>query len=142
MAEFIFTGDESELLKWFRSVRIPSAKSIVTVSKFTKKRTLNQNAQGRVWYKQISETLTDDNIQGWERYCKLNHGVPILRADDMQYREFYDKAIKSNFSYEDKLRIMDYMPVTRLMNTEQFNRYFEALQGDFINKGVELRFLK
>lgn len=142
MAEFIFTGDEGELLRWFRSVRVPSAKSVVTVKKFTKKRTLDQNAQAHVWYTQISKILTDDNVQGWERYCKLNHGVPILRADDQQYREFYDKAIRSNFSYEDKLKIMDYTPVTRLMNTEQFNRYFEALQNDFMDKGVELRFLR
>lgn len=131
----------AEINAWLRTKMHPNLKYTLTIKRATKKRTLDQNGQLRVWYEQIAKELPEDNLQGWERYCKLHHGVPILRADDEQFRQFYDKALKG-LDYEFKLKAMDYTPVTRLMITEQFNRYFEALQDDFLKRGVSLEFLR
>lgn len=141
MSELIYFGNTDEAINWLKTLT-PNVKHLLTAKKWTKKRTLDQNAQSHVWYAQIAESLKEESAQGWARYCKLHHGVPILRANDAEYREFYDKAIKNNLRYEDKLKAMDFVPVTRLMNTEQFNWYFECLQDEFFKRGVKLEFLE
>lgn len=140
MHEYVYRGDLSDLNRWLKSKFAPSHAYVVTVKLYRKKRTLDQNGQLRIWYEQMAKELPEDNLQGWERYCKLHHGVPILRAEDLKFRQFYDLAIKK-LDYEQKLQAMDYTPVTRLMNTDQFNRYFSALQDDFLKRGVMLEFL-
>lgn len=100
-------------------------------------RSLSQNAFSHALYQQMAQELPEDDADGWKCYCKLHHGVPILRAEDEEYREMYDNVIKSR-SYEEKLQIMRYWPVTSLMNKTQFNKYIESLQNDFFKRGVML----
>jgi hypothetical protein len=101
-------------------------------------RSLDQNAVIHCWYEQMGRELREDSAQGWRRYCKLHHGVPILRAEDTDFRAFYDTALKSTLTYEEKLRAMDFVPVTRLMSVAQLSAYMEALQDDFRTRGVTL----
>lgn len=104
-----------------------------------KKRSLDQNALAAVWYEQMErEDLQDDKL-GHKCYCKLHHGVPILRAEDADYRAFYDGAIKG-LSYKKKLSAMKYLPVTSLMTVDQLSRYLEAVQDDYATRGVFLDF--
>lgn len=140
--EFTYSGDAASLNQWLRSKCQPGLKYTIKLTKYQKKRTLDQSAQSFVWYSQLARELNEDNEQGWRRFCKLHFAIPILRSSDSQFREFYDKAVKPNFSYEDKLKVMDFMPATSLMNTEQFNRYFEAMQDYFIKLGVNLEFIR
>lgn len=100
-------------------------------------RTLAQNAGTHVLYEIIAAALPEDDAAGWKRYCKLHHGVPILRVEDPQFRDAYDKSIKS-LPYETKLAIMTYWPVTSLMDKDQISRYIAALQADFEPRGVRL----
>ena len=95
-----------------------------------KKRSLDQNSISHEWYFQLSKRYPQDDSQGWKRYCKLHFGVPILRADDEEYRVFYDKFIKQ-YSYEDKLKAMDFLPVTSLMKTIQFSKYLERMKEEW-----------
>lgn len=141
MAEFIYRGDQSALNQWMRNTFQAGIAYSIKAEVYRKKRTLGQNAQSHVWYKQIADELPDDNKQGWARYCKLHHGCPILCAEDEGFREFYELAIDP-LDYEQRLKAMDYTPVTRLMKTTAFNLYFEALQDDFFNRGVRLEFLR
>jgi len=100
-------------------------------------RTLAQNAGTHVLYEVIAAALPEDDALGWKCYCKLHHGVPILRAEDPEFRETYDSAIKG-LPYEKKLSLMRYLPVTSLMDKKQINKYIEALQADFEPRGVIL----
>lgn len=100
-------------------------------------RTLAQNAGTHVLYEIIASALPEDDAAGWKRYCKLHHGVPILRVEDPQFRDAYDKSIKP-LSYETKLAIMTYWPVTSLMDKGQISRYIDALRADFEPRGVIL----
>lgn len=100
-------------------------------------RTLAQNAGTHVLYEIIANVLKDDDAAGWKCYCKLHHGVPILRAEDPQFRAAYDAAIKPQ-PYERKLELMRYWPVTSLMDKDQIGRYIAALQDDFGRRGVTL----
>lgn len=104
-----------------------------------KDRSLPQNAITHVWYGQIARELREDDELGWKCYCKLHHGVPILRTENDEFRESYDGAIKG-LSYEQKLTVMRILPVTSLMTKEQLSRYAEAVQADFAQRGVMLEF--
>lgn len=104
-----------------------------------KARSLPQNAITHAWYGQIARELREDSELGWKCYCKLHHGVPILRAEDAEFREAYDGAIKG-LSYEQKLSVMKILPITSLMTKPQLSQYAEAVRDDFRARGVRLEF--
>ena len=104
-------------------------------------RSLSQNAISHVRYAQIARELREENTMGWRCYCKLHHGVPILRAEDTDFREFYDGSLKL-LPYEKKLQAMKFVPVTSIMTTEQLSNYLEEVQQDFRGRGVMLEFPK
>lgn len=126
-----FIGEIRELYRVHRYVKV-SAKT-------GKARSLDQNAISHAWYEQLARELREDDALGWKCYCKLHHGVPILRAEDEDFREAYDATIKG-MTYEQKLKAMRLLPVTSLMTKEQLSKYLEAMQGDFAPKGVSLEF--
>jgi hypothetical protein len=72
--------------------------------------------------------------------CKLEIGVPILRSEDLEYKEFYDQFVKLR-PYEEKLKMMEEpygFPVTRLMKTPQFSRYLDEIYQRFRKEGFRL----
>ena len=103
-----------------------------------KARSLNQNDISHTWYEQLARELPEYDALGWKCYCKLHHGVPILRAEDADFREAY-AGIKS-LTYEQKIAVMKYFPVTSLMTKAQLSAYLEAMQSYFDGLGVFLKF--
>lgn len=124
-------GELRELYRVHRYVKV--------TAKTGKARSNDQNAISHAWYEQLARELREDNALGWKCYCKLHHGVPILRAEDEEFRECYDGSIK-RLSYEQKLIAMRHFPVTSLMVKTQLSAYLEAMQADFLTKGVRLEF--
>ena len=104
-----------------------------------KARSLDQNALSHSWYLQLSRELREDDALGHKCYCKLHHGVPILRAEDEEFRVFYDNAIKG-LTYEQKVAAMKFLPVTSIMTKPQLSKYLEAMREDFYTRGVNLEF--
>jgi len=119
-----------------REVQNAPENYIVTVSEPT--RSKSQNDKTHAWYEEIAAVLKDFDAQGWKRYCKLHHGVPILRAEDEEFKAFYDSAMKRSLTYEQKLTAMDFVPVTSIMKKSQLSKYFDAVRDDFFAKGVNL----
>ncbi|MEO7345376.1 MAG: hypothetical protein ABIU85_11135 [Methylotenera sp.] len=109
-------------------------------SKSGKDRTLDQNGQSHVWYGQLERELREYTALGYKAHCKLHYGVSILRAEDEEFRAFYDLAIKC-LGYEEKIVAMRFVPVTSLMTTGQLNQYLKAMQDGFADRGVILEFL-
>ena len=105
-----------------------------------KDRSLDQNAISHTWYEQIARELREDDALGWKCFCKLNFGVPLLRAEDAEFRAFYDSALKLSLNYEQKLAAMKYLPVTSLMTKAQLSKYLESMQQHFIGQSVMLEF--
>lgn len=104
-----------------------------------KDRSIPQNSLTHAWYGQIARELREDDELGWKCYCKLHHGVPILRAEDEEFRDAYDSGVKG-LSYEQKLKVMRFFQVTSLMTKEQLSKYAEAVHADFARRGVRLEF--
>lgn len=108
-----------------------------------KSRSALQNSHSHAWYGELARLLTEDDALGWKCFCKLTMGVPILRAEDPEFREFYDGSIKDSFTYEQKVAAMKYLPVTSLMTKKQLKAYEEAMQTHFRDKyGIELTYSK
>ena len=116
-----------------------AAKYLRITIKEGKARSLPQNDIGHVWYAQIARELREDTALGVKCYCKLHHGVPILRSEDADFRAAYDSVIKP-LSYEQKMEAMKFWPVTSLMNKGQKTAYLEAVQTDYGKRGVMLEF--
>jgi hypothetical protein len=104
-----------------------------------KARSLDQNALSHCWYEQLAAELREFDALGYKAFCKLHFAVPILRAEDEDFRTFYNKAILHTLSYEQKLDAMKFVPVTSLMNKDQLSRYLEAVQQHFASQ-VRLEF--
>ncbi len=106
-----------------------------------KDRSLPQNNFIHAWYQQLARELKEDNALGWKCYCKLHHGVPILRAESDEFLETYDIAIKP-LDYDVKLLIMREWPVTSIMTKEQLTQYAESVRIDFHRRGIILEVKK
>lgn len=109
---------------------------VVTIERLENRRSLSQNALSFVWYGIIAKGLGISVVHA-RCQCKLMHGVPILRAEDANFRDAYDAAIKP-LSYELKLRAMEIFPVTSLMSVSQLQQYLDDIQRVYAEQGVVL----
>jgi hypothetical protein len=111
----------------------------VIVRPIEKKRSYEQNKLQRMWVKELSEQgdMTPEQYRG---LCKLTFGVPILRLENDEFREQYDRTIKP-LPYEVKLDIMmepmDF-PVTRLMSVKQKSDYLDQIFRHWSQEGFHL----
>ena len=101
------------------------------------KRSLDQNAISHAIYAQIAGQLEDQTVQEVRAECKLRYGVPILRAGSDEFRAQYDKVIKPH-DYPTKLAIMEWLPVTSLMDKAQFSEYLDTVIREFSKQGVSI----
>lgn len=103
-----------------------------------KARSLDQNGISHVWYEQVSRELREETPLGVKNFCKLHYGVPILRAENEEFRLQYDTVLKP-LSYDKKLLAMNFLPVTSLMSKDQLSQYLAAMQEAYADR-VQLTF--
>lgn len=101
------------------------------------KRSDDQNRISHAWYAEIAKFHGESPIEAKAR-CKLEIGVPILRAASEEFRVSYDKAVKP-LPYETKLEIMKFFPVTSLMKVKELTEYLEAVQRKYSEQGLMLK---
>ena len=102
------------------------------------KRSLPQNDLIYELYTIIASQKEDESIADVRRECKLRLGVPILRAENEEFRAMYDKAFKGGLTYEEKLAAMDILPVTSLMTKEQGTQYIDSVIREYSKQGVAI----
>ena len=100
-------------------------------------RSLDQNNLQWKWAGEAAAQLGDRTADELQREWKLTLGVPILRAEDDDFRAFYDKALKPR-SYEEKLAAMRYVPVTSIMTVPQMSAYMDAVMRQCQEQGLVL----
>jgi disulfide oxidoreductase YuzD len=101
-------------------------------------RTSNQNAMIHALYGDIARHDGSISVIEVKRMCKLMYGVPILRAADPEWCEWYDTAIKHNLSFEDKLLLMDHMDITSEFNKEQATQFIDTILKEYGSRGFNL----
>ena len=131
--------DERGMKDWIRFMEqhpIPCSVSIVK----GKNRTWRQNKLQRLLCGEISEQKGDESPEEIRGFNKLTIGVPIMRAENEDFCEKYDRIIKP-LPYEQKLEMMmeplDF-PVTRLMNSKQKTHYLDEMYRLWSAKGYAL----
>lgn len=108
-----------------------------------KDRTLDQNALWFSLYERIAQMTQIGDVEEARKYCKLHVGVPIMRAEDEEFRSSWNRVLL-NLPYETKLELMgpcplfgpDGFPVTRLFNRAQGIAYTDRIVAEFSGKGV------
>jgi hypothetical protein len=129
-------ADMANLLTFLGDRKLP-----LTVSwENGKHRTADQNRLNRLWCSEVAEQTGDRTPEEVRGEAKLTFGVPILRAENPEFREKYDATIRP-LPYETKLALMmepfDF-GVTRLMNVSQQVRYLDAMHRHYSTMGLEL----
>ena len=129
-------ADRDSVIALLQSCKRPYTVSI----RKGKRRSLQQNRLQRLWLNEAAEQLGEYTAEDYRAYCKLHFGVPILRNEDEDFRDAYDRIIRPH-SYEDKLAMMRVpldFPVTRLMKMGQKKRYLDDIYQHFTALGVQL----
>lgn len=103
-------------------------------------RTNEQNRLQHLWNAELAEQRKDANAEYYRAYNKLCYGVPILRAEDDDFRAKYDKHVKG-LTFEIKIALMSEpfdFPVTRLMTKKQKSRFLDDVFRGWTEKGMML----
>ena len=98
------------------------------------------NRLQQLWHKEAAEQIGDETAEEKRGYFKLTIGVPILRAEDEEFREAYDSHVKS-LPYETKLAVMQEpidFPCTRRMTSRMHKQALDELWDHYRSVGVEL----
>ena len=128
--------DRAMLLKFINAQALPFT---ATLTK-GKHRTDRQNRLGRQWINEIAAQMPENSAEYWRGHCKLHHGVPILRNENEQFCEVYDRLIRP-LDYERKIEMMmvpSDVAVTRIMTTKQKTAYLDAIYKQFTSLGIIL----
>ena len=100
-------------------------------------RTLEQNALMWKWAGEAAAQLGDRSADDVQREWKLTLGVPILRAENDEFRAHYDKTLR-HLSYEDKILAMKYLPVTSILTVPQMRAFMDAVERQAAENGIHL----
>lgn len=100
-----------------------------------KRRTAAQNKLYFHIYTRIAKTLFGGDERHARRECKLLIGCRILRRDSAQFAEVYDVVIRG-LDYEKKLRSMDLISVSSIMNIKQGTEYIKKIIEKYTESGV------
>jgi hypothetical protein len=111
----------------------------VTIKAGEPKRSEKQNRLMHQWFKDAQEQ-GDKFAEEYRAECKLEIGVPILRAENDDFCMQYDELIK-HLPYEDKIALMlppIELPVTSLMNVKQKTAFLDQVSHRFSERGMQL----
>lgn len=121
------TPADCKTAEWLGKLRVGK----VFEAKVNKRdRSLSQNAISHIWYGDVSKILKEYDPGQVKCLCKLNLGVPILRAEDEEFNRACELCL-DHLTYEEKIEAMEILPVTSRMNTDQMSRYLEGMQRNY-----------
>lgn len=128
--------DRATFIRFVESHALPFSASVSRGGK----RSVKQNKLQRLWLSEIAEQLGDQTPEEVRGYCKLTIGVPILRDENEDFRDKYDRIVRP-LPYPQKLAIMMEpldLPVTRIMTTKQHASYLDGIYRHFAEQGLAL----
>lgn len=132
-------GNHKALADFFEFASEQIKEKPIVVEITAEKRSLDQNAMIYAMYGEIAKQREDMTVRDVRHLCKLEIGVPILRAHDPDFCAFYDKGMKKTLNYEEKLEAMRFLPVTSLMNKKQGAEYITSMIRYWSQQGVYIQ---
>ena len=96
------------------------------------KRSMIQNGLQFHWYKELEEQ-GDMTAHEYRRYCKYEFGMSIRAESDEFFAESMRDLVRK-YTYEDRLKIMEYIDVTSTFDRKQMSRYLTEIKHHFSDK--------
>lgn len=125
-----------ENLKADAAKRLAQNKSAV-YQRLSDSRTVSQNRLSFELYTLISRQVEDQSIEDVRYECKLNFGVPLMCAANVDFaNDWFDGPGEQ--SYEKQLRAMRRWDVTSEMNKETFSQYVDDILRFYSQQGIAL----
>lgn len=126
---------ETGRLQAIQAVRDAEIPINMTLETEQETRRLKQNRLAFKWYSELGNQ-TGEGKEYWRCFCKLHHGVPILREDPEVNAKF--AAVLDPLPYEAQLDAMEFIDVTSLMSVKQFSEYLNEVDMSVSLAGVKL----
>lgn len=102
-------------------------------------RTSLQNRLAQRWFTDIARQIGDDTHEGVRADCKLQFGIPILRAENEAFRQQWDATFGRLNREVQREAVMTFdLPVTRLMTVKQMTAFMNEMQRYWLRQGVRL----
>ena len=101
------------------------------------RRSRKQNSTQHKWWAEIAAQRGDMTPAEVKAEAKAYFGVPILLAEDDDFRERYERTIKP-LPKATKLDVMHLLPVSSLMNRDQHRRYLDEVFRFYSQQGFRL----
>jgi len=100
-------------------------------------RSLDQNSLQWLWAGEAAAQRGDMTADEVQSQWKLQHGIPILRSENEDYRAWTELALRP-LSYEDRLKAMKFTPVSSKMTVPQMRQYLDTIQRECAEQGIRL----
>jgi hypothetical protein len=136
-AEFVVRGkqDKADLCE-FISKLDDDTRWEVEIHKHKKARSDAQNRLSHVWYREIGSFMGITEAEAKAR-CKLKFGVQILAKNDKWFEKRWQELCEAHHRVF-LLDMMELIPITSLMDVEEFSKYLTELENYFGPQGCPL----
>ncbi len=115
----------------------------ISFNPWKEKRGLSANGQIHIWFQQVAKHYGDRNALEVKCFCKDAIGLPILSNSE----EYGDKLefflCELNYykrSHENKMKLIQFIPVTSEMNTSEIKEFMEQMIFYWNDLGVMIKF--
>jgi hypothetical protein len=121
----------------------PQGKYRLTLTEWTKKRSISMNAQQHLFYAAIAKAQGDKSPLDVKNMCKDMFGLPILlnsaehgdKIDFLLHKLDYYKH-----SYESKMKLIQCLSVTSEFNTSESKQYCDHMIFYFNDLGIPIKY--
>ena len=100
-------------------------------------RSLDQNKLMWKWNTEIAKHLGDRTPQEVHDTEKVETGIPIMRADDMEFDAAYREGL-ARLPYHIRFELIRKMSVTSAFTVKQMSQYLDTMERKWRQRGVKL----
>jgi hypothetical protein len=97
-------------------------------------RSAEQNRLMWKWATDVGQQTGEDSDEVQARW-KLDHGLAVLCEDSQDYRTFCRMTLRP-LTRQERLRAMEYTPVTSQMNVKQMVRFMDRIERECAEGGL------
>lgn len=90
-----------------------------------------------VWLNEAASQLEDRTLTELQWEWKLRFGVPVLMEESNKFADTW-ALIERRHSYSERLRMMEWVDVTRLLSVKGFARMLEEIFRDCADNNIKL----
>ncbi len=126
-------GDRVDFLKFVGTVKLP----VTFEWQPGRDRSLAQNKLMWLWAQEAADQRGDVTRTEVQHDWKLRHGLPILRADSIEFRAFTDQVLRP-LNYEQRMAAMAFVPVTSEFKVPQMIAFLDAIERECAEQGIRL----